>query len=60
MGVVYLDLKKAFDTVDHKILILMLKAAGVTGLTLNWFHSYCMHLLPIGTLVGEKEANANS
>ena len=39
-GVVYLDLKKAFDTVDHKILILRLKAAGVSGLTLNLFHSY--------------------
>ena len=39
-GVVYLDLKKAFDTVDHKILILKLKAAGVSRLTLNWFHSY--------------------
>ena len=39
-GVVYLDLKKAFDTVDHKILILKLKAAEVFGLTLNWFHSY--------------------
>ena len=25
---------------DHKILILKLKAAGVSGLTLNWFHSY--------------------
>lgn len=39
-GVVYLDLKKAFDTVDHMILILKLKAAGVSGLTFNWFHSY--------------------
>ena len=38
-GVVYLDLKKAFDTVDHKILILKFKAS-VSGLTLNWFHSY--------------------
>ena len=39
-GVAYLDLKKAFDTVDHKILILKLKAAGVSGLSFNWFHSY--------------------
>ena len=38
--VVYLDLKKAFDTVDHMILIVRPKAAGVSGLTFNWFHSY--------------------
>ena len=37
---VYLDLKKAFDTVDHKILIKKLSAYGIRGNILNWFESY--------------------
>ena len=39
-GVVYLDLKKVFDTVDHKIILLKLKAAGVSGIALSWVQSY--------------------
>ena len=39
-GVLFLDLRKAFDTVDHKILIDKLKLYGITWNTLNWFISY--------------------
>ena len=33
-------LKKAFDTVDHAILIHKLKALGVSGISLAWSQSY--------------------
>ena len=39
-GVIFLDLKKAFDKVDHTILIHKLKALGVSGTGLAWFQSY--------------------
>ena len=39
-GVVFLDLKKAFDTVDHGILIKKLEFYGIKNNTLRWFTSY--------------------
>ena len=39
-AVVFPDLKKAFDTVDHNILISKLSAYGIRGTSIKWFKSY--------------------
>ncbi|CAB4031691.1 Hypothetical predicted protein, partial [Paramuricea clavata] len=39
-GAVFLDLSKAFDTVDHTMLLDKLRILGVDEDSLDWFESY--------------------
>ena len=40
VGLVFIDLKKAFDTVDHDILCKKLEYYGIQERQLAWFKSY--------------------
>ena len=50
---VFLDLQKAFDTVDHEILLSKLKYCGIRGIINDWFRSYLFNRKQFTTVLGQ-------
>ena len=42
-GVVFIDLKKAFDTTDDNVFLRKLRIYGVDTISIKWFESYLVH-----------------
>jgi len=54
---VFLDLKKAFDTVNSKILLQILLNFGVNNLSLKWFESHLKNrkqMVKIDNIIGQE------
>ena len=43
VGIVFVDLRKAFDSIDHSHLLAKLSAYGFDDVSLKWFQSYLSH-----------------
>ena len=53
-GAFFIDLRKAFDTVDHQSLLAKLPYYGIENTELKWIHDYLSHRSQIVNYEGEK------
>ena len=51
-GIVFIDLKKAFDTLNHTIMLQKLKSLGIRSTRLAWFNSYLSFRIQ-STVIGQ-------
>ena len=56
----FIDLRKAFDTVNHEILLNKLEHYGVRGSMLKWFHSYLIDHKQFVSFNGESSKLLNN
>ena len=56
VDVIYLDYAKAFDNVDHNILLAKAKRYGITGKTLQWLAEFLKNRLQTVVVEGEKSS----
>ena len=54
----YLDFKKAFDTVPHERLLIKLAAYGISGQLLNWMQGFLKNRVQRVRVGGEKSREA--
>ena len=55
-GVAFIDMRKAFDAVNHSILLMKLKCVGCTERSLKWFTSYLGGRSQYVSIKGEKSS----
>ena len=55
-GMILIDLQKAFDTIDHKILLNKLKNIGLSESAISWIRSYLTHRVTFVEIEGYKSS----
>ena len=56
VDVIYLDYSKAFDKVDHRILLAKLKYYGITGKVYNWIEAFLSNRFQAVVVDGKKSS----
>ena len=56
---IFIDLQKAFDTVDHNILLKKLNHYGIRGVANDWFNSYLSNRSQFVSIYGFKSKTKN-